>query len=196
MFAALLRLSNSSISREFTPDDIVVTIEWTGKSIVSYDASVIPHIDVAMTASTSVQITIPYNVLHIVSITASLCGHSSTKVYRLNYSKLLLYDLFVLLKSKWDKHAAQCDYPIPQLTNDAVAEVIFGSQDPALVGTTVMFTCTSGLHDMVLIGPSNSSCKDNGEWEPDPRQVECKGIIDLQIYDYLLCKYPLTCSEL
>ena len=39
-------------------------------------------------------------------------------------------------------------------------------------GANVNFTC-SPQH--VLIGPRSAMCIGNGEWEPDPREVECKG---------------------
>jgi hypothetical protein len=47
-----------------------------------------------------------------------------------------------------------------------------GYNDVALEGDSVSFTCSSGL---VLTGPNSSTCMENGEWEPDPREVACKG---------------------
>ena len=41
-----------------------------------------------------------------------------------------------------------------------------------LEGANVTFTCPPG---QVLIGYSTSTCMGNGEWEPDPREVTCKG---------------------
>ena len=35
-----------------------------------------------------------------------------------------------------------------------------------------MFSCAYGLE---LIGSTISTCMGNGEWEPDPRGVKCKG---------------------
>ena len=49
---------------------------------------------------------------------------------------------------------------------------IMGYEEPALEGTVVNFTCPTG---MVLNGPSASTCMGNGEWEPNPLGVECKG---------------------
>ena len=45
--------------------------------------------------------------------------------------------------------------------------------DPAIEGTTVTFECP---HEHVLIGPNTTTCMGNGEWEPDPRDLTCKGI--------------------
>ena len=44
--------------------------------------------------------------------------------------------------------------------------------DPALEGTTVIFSCPTGL---TLSGSSSSTCMENGEWEPDLNQTKCKG---------------------
>ena len=48
-----------------------------------------------------------------------------------------------------------------------------GYKNPALGGLEVTFTCPR--HGMMLIGPNSTTCMENGEWEPDPRNVECKG---------------------
>ena len=37
-------------------------------------------------------------------------------------------------------------------------------------GSTITFTCSPGF---VLTGSNTSICMGNGEWEPDPREVEC-----------------------
>ena len=44
--------------------------------------------------------------------------------------------------------------------------------DSALVGTNATFNCLPG---QVFSGPIMSTCTENGEWEPDPQQVECIG---------------------
>ena len=46
--------------------------------------------------------------------------------------------------------------------------------DPALEGAVLSFDCPP---QHVLIGPNTTTCMGNGEWEPDPREVECKGIM-------------------
>ena len=43
----------------------------------------------------------------------------------------------------------------------------------SLEGSTVNFTCPPGF---ILIGPNMSTCMGNGEWEPDPREVNCMGM--------------------
>ena len=45
--------------------------------------------------------------------------------------------------------------------------------DPALKCAVLTFECPPRY---VLSGPNTTTCMRNGEWEPDPREVECKGI--------------------
>ena len=42
--------------------------------------------------------------------------------------------------------------------------------DSAREGQTIMFICPPG---QMLNGSNSSSCMGNGEWEPDPGEVEC-----------------------
>ena len=57
-------------------------------------------------------------------------------------------------------------------TNDSI--MVIDYIHPALEGTTVTLSCPPGL---VLFGPNSTTCMDNGQWEPDPRDsMECKGI--------------------
>ena len=37
---------------------------------------------------------------------------------------------------------------------------------------TVTLSCPTGL---ALTGPNSSICMGNGEWEPHPREADCKG---------------------
>ena len=54
-------------------------------------------------------------------------------------------------------------------------------RDTFLEGTNITFTCSPGL---VLTGPNTSTCMGNGEWEPNPREVECKGVNRKIIIDH------------
>ena len=55
-----------------------------------------------------------------------------------------------------------------ELTNALAA----GYVDPALEGQIIIFTCPPG---QILNGCISSTCMVNGEWEPESREVECKG---------------------
>ena len=46
---------------------------------------------------------------------------------------------------------------------------------PFEVNTSLSFRCKSPKR--VLAGPNSSMCIEDGNWEPDPRDIECKGII-------------------
>ena len=57
---------------------------------------------------------------------------------------------------------------------------IMSNTIPAREGTNITFNCSSGLE---LVGPNTSTCMGNGKWEPDPKEVECRGIIPLRLQD-------------
>ena len=50
-------------------------------------------------------------------------------------------------------------------------------------GTTLTLVC---LPQYILIGPNTTTCMRNGKWEPDPREVECKGML-------INCPKPFLC---
>ena len=50
---------------------------------------------------------------------------------------------------------------------------VIGYSDPALEGTTITLECSSP--NLVLIGSNTTTCMGNGEWEPDPRDMNCAG---------------------
>ncbi|MCG8626758.1 MAG: CCP domain-containing protein, partial [Proteobacteria bacterium] len=71
--------------------------------------------------------------------------------------------------------AVICGHPFQDrvpIDNDSV--MIRGYMDPSLEGAVLFFNCPP---QHVLIGPNTTTCMGNGEWEPDPREVECKGIM-------------------
>ena len=49
---------------------------------------------------------------------------------------------------------------------------IVGDDNPALVGANVTFVCPP---ELVPTGPITATCMENGEWDSDPRNTECKG---------------------
>lgn len=65
---------------------------------------------------------------------------------------------------------AKCGYPT--IKNPVKVKGYDDGNDGLLanVGTIINFTC---LSDLSLIGPSSATCTRNGEWEPDPQDVEC-----------------------
>ena len=67
-----------------------------------------------------------------------------------------------------------------QQSNEEMNNPLSDIQDmmPVMEGFVVSFSCHS---EFILIGPNSSTCMRNGEWEPDPREVECrqKGLFHL-----------------
>ena len=55
-----------------------------------------------------------------------------------------------------------------ELTN----AIVMGYTDPALEGQSITFACPPYW---TLNGSNSSTCMGNGEWEPDPGEVECTG---------------------
>ena len=44
--------------------------------------------------------------------------------------------------------------------------------DPALEGASVTFGCPP---ELVLVGSNTSTCMGNGQWNPNPANIACKG---------------------
>ena len=158
--------------KQMETDSVTVILEWVQENGTSYNVSVVPQASIRFTRSTSIQLTVLYNVLYNVSIVASLCGQNTTGISVLSYGELVaIYEkpAHVCLISLI--HTAKCGHPLHQSAdNDSVT--VIGYRDPAVEGTNVTFSCSPGL---VLTGPSTTTCMDNGQWEPDPREVKCKG---------------------
>ena len=68
--------------------------------------------------------------------------------------------------------AVKCQQPLKDQMNGPV--IVNNFMKPAIVGSNITFDCPP---EHVLIGPNTTTCMGNGEWEPDPREAECKGII-------------------
>ena len=79
------------------------------------------------------------------------------------YAKLLLAVIYIIV--------VKCVHPqkLPMI-DDSLRALI--ENVPALAGTNATFSCLPGL---IFRGPHRSTCIENGEWEPDPRNVECIG---------------------
>ena len=55
-----------------------------------------------------------------------------------------------------------------------------------LVGSNISLNCHT---EYVLNGPNTSTCLENGEWVPDPKEAQCEGMYTCKNhYDYDLIK--------
>ena len=66
-------------------------------------------------------------------------------------------------------HTGRCRNPKDLVYMDVITE---GYVDPALEGEHITFSCRNGL---MLNGSESSTCMPNGEWYPDPMEVNCTG---------------------
>ena len=73
----------------------------------------------------------------------------------------------LLILSHMTCYVGKCDNPLKLIQADIIT---VGYEDPALEGENITFTYPTGA---ILSGPNSSACMGNGEWEPDPREVEC-----------------------
>ena len=72
-------------------------------------------------------------------------------------------------------YTVACEHPLFNQSVESSLNVLdYNKSGPAIVGTTVSFNCS--MPGEVLTGSNTSTCIDIGQWEPDPRQINCKGI--------------------
>ena len=64
-------------------------------------------------------------------------------------------------------YAGKCSNPLKLVHSDVIT---VDYEDPALEGANITFICAIGA---ILSGLNSSACMENGEWEPDPRVVNC-----------------------
>ena len=64
-------------------------------------------------------------------------------------------------------NAGKCRNPMAIVNNNVR---IAGYEDPALEGEVITLTCLPG---QMLNGTGTLTCMRNGEWEPDPGEVNC-----------------------
>ena len=78
-----------TINEEFGVEDVTVKLEWNKEHNVTYNVTIAPQTlgSLMFNGSTSVQISIQYNTMYKVNITATsaLCGQGMTSVVPLHY---------------------------------------------------------------------------------------------------------------
>ena len=73
----------SSTVQQYGRDNVTLTVQWQppqydGGAPVNYTITVSPGLSPVTTSGTSVPVTVPYNVIHSVSIVATNCNGSSS----------------------------------------------------------------------------------------------------------------------
>ena len=68
-------------------------------------------------------------------------------------------------------YVGKCNDPLTLIHSDVI---VMGYEDPALEGENITFTCPTGA---ILTGSNTSTYLENGEWEPDLRDVECSVLV-------------------
>ena len=73
--------------------------------------------------------------------------------------------------------AVTCDHLPIQTKLNNVNVVTRSQNSPLTEGQFITYTCEPGF---ILTGPNASVCTENGEWEPNPGEVDCIGMLQLQ----------------
>ena len=75
------------ISERFLAEHVRVTLEWShNRWPIVYEVNVNPLLNTTHTESTTVQLVVPYNTVHNMSVTATFCGYGKTiNTYELSY---------------------------------------------------------------------------------------------------------------
>ena len=77
-------------NKHFGTENITVIFWWSEDKGVLYDVVVSPQAFKIYNSSTSIALTMQYNVLYNVTVSLTLCGHILTDTLELNYGELIL----------------------------------------------------------------------------------------------------------
>ena len=150
---------------------------------MSYNISISPALNATATmiSNTRANLTLAYNTPYNVSVVADFCGHQATTIIEIGVCTYGSYMYFLSVLCMICIVVA-CGDILKELSGadlqKNVSESIIvvsglGYSKPSLEGERVKFTCPP---KQVLTGPNSTKCMGNEEWEPDPREVTCKGI--------------------
>ena len=88
--SAIPNLSVNTIEDHFGIENVTVVLEWDKDEHITYNVTVIPHVPLLYINETVIQLTVPYNSFHFVSVVATLCDHNATNVTKLHYGELYI----------------------------------------------------------------------------------------------------------
>ena len=157
----------------FNEINFTAILELTPEDDVFYSASVVPFAELVHIENNTWQLIGSYNTSYNVSVVAKLC-----EVYNTSSIIILEYGKFTNNYIYYYFHYF-CEGTCELLTKESlgISDSILmisstGSRNPLRAGDSVMFCCLSGE----LIGPNGTTCRGNGDWEPDPSDVMCKQV--------------------
>ena len=155
--------------------NVTVILEWIQEEYVYYNVSVVPPATSMFTRNTSFHLTVSYNTLYNVSVVAkSFCGHDSvTTDIVLNCGEWQI-DIYPQQFDFMYIPAATCEFLTTEVLDSSLRVEYLDSSNPAAEGNSITFQCSSGE----LTGPNKTTCMESGQWEPDPREVKCKGMVN------------------
>ena len=74
-------------SEEFQSENVTITLKWAQGDNEFYNVAVVPHMPVQYTGSTTLELTLLYNIQYNMSIVAFLCEYNTTDIIELLYGK-------------------------------------------------------------------------------------------------------------
>ena len=165
---------------KYRANNVTILLEWMPQKSVMYNVSISETAESKVatinfsnsTILSSAQITVLYNFHYNVSVKASCGQRSVSTVFDIYYGELFAFSILTVVFNTIGKNlciiiTAMCGYPLEKRINSVT---VIGSINPALVGTSIMLQCPP---EQTLIGPVSTTCMENGEWEPDPRNAVC-----------------------
>ena len=173
-------------SVDYRVDNVTVTVMWTEDVGVNYNVQILPSVPLHFNESTCVQMVLLYNTEYTMSIRAATpCTNSTLTSYIiLSYSKYSIYTIIIIVSvtiffSLTHELLIACSIidncgdPLANVS-DSTVRIVDYSDKLTLEGTTVNFSCPSGL---IIDGIKQSTCMSDGRWEPDPNESACIGIV-------------------
>ena len=80
-------------SEKFKSENVTIILKWAQGDNEFHNVSVYPYVPIHYIGSTTIELTLLYNVQYNVSIVAYLCEYNTTDVIKLLYGKCLILKL-------------------------------------------------------------------------------------------------------
>ena len=161
-----------------------LTVQWQppqydGGTPVNYTITVSPGLSPVTTSGTSVPVTVPYNVIHTVSIVATNCNGSSSATIE----TILAIGIGTFTSSSLDNHTpflSTVNCSDPSFPNNGS----FDQYQNTTEGAEIFFRCNPGF---VPARRMRTVCGADGRWNPDPATLVCTCGLIWQNNDCWIC---------